>query len=106
MSGDALASQPASLDGASRYSLGTLTMEIPIKAQDAQTRSEALLGMRPACQDGDDQSFGAARSKQPIIESAPASTRRSDSGNWAYARDWCRIAARHSGAGERRPASR
>lgn len=56
--GDALASQAANLDGASRYSLGTLTMEISIKAQDAQTRSEALLGMRSACQDGDDQSFG------------------------------------------------
>lgn len=34
--GDALASQAANLDGASRYSLGTLTMEISIKAQDAR----------------------------------------------------------------------
>src|SRR5690606_37646890 len=55
--GDALAGQPADLDGARRDRLSTLTMEIPVEAQNAKACAEALLGMRSAGQNGDDQSF-------------------------------------------------
>ena len=44
--------------------------------------------------------------KQPIAGSGPVSTRHIVGGSWAYARGWCRSAARHIGAGERRRACR
>ena len=55
---NALAGQPADLDGAGRDGLGAIAMEIPIKAQNAQACPEALFGMRPVRQNGDDQPLG------------------------------------------------
>jgi hypothetical protein len=52
--GDALAGQPADLDGACRDRLGAITMEIAIETQNTQARAESLLGMGPAGQNGDD----------------------------------------------------
>src|SRR5690606_17867170 len=56
--GDALAGQPADLDGSRRDRLGTLTMEVPVEAQNAKACAEPLFRMRPAGQNGDDQPLG------------------------------------------------
>lgn len=56
--GNGLAGQAADLDGACRSDLGPLAADVTIKAQDAEACSEALLGMRPAGEDGDDQPLG------------------------------------------------
>ncbi len=56
--GNGLAGQAADLDGARRHGLGALAGNLAIEAQDAEACSEALLGMRPAGEDGGDQPFG------------------------------------------------
>src|SRR5690606_12645174 len=56
--GDALAGQPADLDGARRDCLGAFMAEIAIEPQNAQACPEALFGMGPAGQNGDDQPLG------------------------------------------------
>ena len=55
--GNALAGEPADLDRTGRYRFGMVMAEFSVKPEHPQTCSEALLGMRPACQDGDDQPF-------------------------------------------------
>ncbi len=56
--GNRLAGQAADLDGPCRNDLGALAAEVAIEAQDAEACSEALLGMGPAGENGDDQPFG------------------------------------------------
>jgi hypothetical protein len=66
MSQPSLQPSPADLDGASRYRFGAIAAEVAIKTQDPQARAEALLGMRPARQNGDDQPFGLWPFRQNI----------------------------------------
>ncbi|MDK1389796.1 hypothetical protein QN224_31115 [Sinorhizobium sp. 8-89] len=56
--GNRLAGQAADLDGPRRNGLGALAADVAIEAQDAEAGSEALLGMWPAGENGDDQLFG------------------------------------------------
>lgn len=55
---DALAGEPSDLDGAGGYGLDAVTFDVAKQAQNPQACSEALLGMRAAGQDGDDQPLG------------------------------------------------
>src|ERR1700722_4311967 len=57
--GDALAIERAEFEGAGRDRLDMNRIDAPIRAQDAEAGPEALFGMRPTCEHGDDQPFGA-----------------------------------------------
>ena len=56
---DALAIERAQFEGPGRDRLDMNRIDAPIRAQDAKAGPEALFGMRPAGQHGDDQPFGA-----------------------------------------------
>ena len=56
--GDALASERADFEGAGRDRFGARRIDAAIRAQDAKAGAEALFGMRPAGEHGDDQPFG------------------------------------------------
>jgi hypothetical protein len=56
---DAFAIERAKFEGAGRDRLDVGRIDAAIRAQDAKTGAEALFGMRPTGEHGDDQPFGA-----------------------------------------------
>src|SRR6516225_545770 len=67
--GDALVVERADFDGAASDPFGAGRIDAAQQPHDTQTSTEALFGMRPAGEDGDDQSFGArANTPPPALE--------------------------------------
>ena len=63
--GDALVGQGADRDGAGGDQLGACRVDILEQPEHAETGAEALLGMRPVGQDGDDEPLGLGADRAP-----------------------------------------
>jgi len=57
--GDALAGEPADLNGAGRHRFDPIRIDASIQFQNAKAGAETLFGMRPTGENRGDQAFGA-----------------------------------------------